>query len=211
LAGKIILYKTVFMKTITFIFLVLLSFSSFASVKEVKKIFESTFIDYYVAARCGDNIMRLVNAIDEARLDLYPAKIITIENGGFSVFGMVNAEYARQGGRLNPNAAQDGFRNLPGERNWYHHVILDYDGYIFDYDFGNHAQVLKTKAYMEKMFLDEKTRSEGGEFFVGREEKLKKYKITILEALTTLQARRNRERSPEGVKTTLENYLLNTF
>ena len=199
------------MKKLCFLLLVSLSFYSHASVLEVKKIFEKTFLDYYVASRCGDNIMRLVTAIDEARLDLYPAKILTIENEGFSVFGMVNAEFARQGGRLNPNASSDGFRNLPGETNWYHHVVLDYDGYIFDYDFGNTPQVLKAQAYMDKMFLIEKKKSEGGDFYVGREEKLKKYKITIMDALKTLEARRNRVRSPEGVKLSLEDYLLQTF
>jgi hypothetical protein len=171
-------------------------------------LFNRTFTTNYVSGRCGENILRLVTDADRAGINFYNAKIIQLENKGFSVFGMLNVEMARESGRLNPAyPASSTFRNLPGERNWYHHVVLEMDGLIFDYDFGNAPKIIPVADYFEQMFLKEKTKAEGGEFYVGREEKLKTYKINIIDAQATLRAREQRQRSPEGEVMTLGEYL----
>jgi len=169
--------------------------------------FKQDFKTQYEEGRCGDNILGFLRRAEQQGLKLYNARILEITNHGFSMFGMVHAEFARASGGFNPQAEQDGFRNLPGERNWYHHVVLESDGYIYDFDFGNRPQVLEVKNYFEKMFFEDKRKSEGGEFYVGREEKLKTYEILIRPGLETLEARQERRSSPELGKFKLETYL----
>ena len=138
---------------------------------------------------------------------VYNANILEISNKGFSLFGLINSEFARQAGRLNPNFAIDGIRNLPGENNWYHHVVLEIDGDIYDFDFDNFPIVLPVGDYFEKMFLNDKKGSEGGEHYIGREEKLKTYEILVRPGLQTVRSREERRKSPVTETLRLEEYL----
>lgn len=187
----------------------LFAFSSLAawSNTHLKAAFQNTFNTHYTAGRCGDNILSLLERADAQRIDLTNANIIEISNKGNSLFGLINSEFARGGGRLNPTYPASGPRNLPGENNWHHHVFLEQDGLIYDYDFGNEPRVVSTKAYFEKMFLIEKRTSEGGTFYIGREDKLKDYEILIRPGLETIIARRNRQASPDGERLRMGEYL----
>jgi len=164
---------------------------------ELKQLFSASFSTYYVEAKCGENILGLIQRADNKKINLNTANILEISNVGFSVFGLLNAEYARAGGR----------HGAPGERNWYHHVVLEMDGFIYDFDFGNTPNITTTKKYFEQMFLDDKRKSEGGEFYVGREEKLKYYEIVVKPALATMYARRDRVASPSGETMRLQQFL----
>ena len=190
--------------------LLLLSFffvtHSFADTELVKH-FTSTFNSNYEASRCGDNILQLLERAEKLQINLNGARIIEITNTGNSVFGMVNAEFARESGRLNPQYPASGFRNLPGETNWFHHVVLEKDGLIYDYDFGNNPKVVPVRTYFEKMFLTEKKRSEGGDFYVGPEEKLKYYELLLRPGIETLHSRRNRQVSPTEKVLKLADFL----
>jgi hypothetical protein len=187
------------MKTITLLisflslFISLLAHADLGLTQE----FKQTYSSHYVASKCGDNILGLIGRADRKGINMSDAQIIEIENKGLSVFGMVNAEYVR-------GIRTDG---KPSETNWFHHVILEKDGLIYDFDFSNIPEVLSVKEYFEKMFLKEKTRAQGGDQYVGREEKLKNYRITIKPALETYQARQNRQLSPEGETLSLGQYL----
>lgn len=187
----------------------LFAFTSLAawSNTKLKASFRNTFNTHYTAGKCGENILSLLQRADDQRIDLTNANIIEISNKGNSLFGLINSEFARGGGRLNPTYPASGPRNLPGENNWHHHVILEQDGLIYDYDFGNEPQVVSTKAYFEKMFLVEKRTSEGGTFYIGRADKLKDYDIVIRPGLETIIARRNRQASPEGESLRMGEYL----
>ena len=184
------------MKT-KFMLLCLLAFisvNSFANpdyylVEEFKK----TFTTHYTEGRCGDNILGLINRAEVKGIKIENARILEITNQGLSLFGLSNAEYARQANRE------------PTENNWYHHVILEQDGYIIDFDLGNKPLVTTVPEYFEKMFLDDKKQKYG--HYIGRDEKLKTYEILERPALETIVARRNKKPVPELRKIRLKDYL----
>lgn len=190
------------------ILLFLIASSTVFANNSIDTLFEESFQTHYVSGRCGDNITNLLDRADISGIDISAANILEITNRGFTVFGMINVEYARASGRLNPEYPAQGLRNLPGERNWHHHIILEQDGFIYDYDFGNTPVISSVKDYFDRMFLNEKRKSEGGEFYVGEDEKLAKYKVVVRPALETLNARRNRNKYPESKEYSLQQYLL---
>jgi hypothetical protein len=174
---------------------------------ELLKQFKSDFIQNYVENQCGANILGLLRRAESKGINLHNSHILEISNKGFSLFGLINAEFARAAGRINPNVGVDGIRNLPGENNWYHHVVLEMDGEIYDFDFGNAPVVLPVKVYFEKMFLDDKKSSEGGERYIGRDEKLKTYEILVRPGLETIRARSQNQQSPIKETLRLQYYL----
>lgn len=169
--------------------------------RALQSLFEQRFETHYEEGKCGQNILGLVEA---ARgLAIADAQVLLIENRGFSVFGMVNVESAREAGRaIRPQPARRPFREA-GERNWYHHVILVFDGMVYDFDFTNRPTVLPVRDYLERMFLDEDPKPGYGGFYVGRDDKLKEYVFEVYSAADYL-AGRTRER---GVKRPLEQLL----
>ena len=72
---------------------------------------------------------------------------------------MVKVLKARSKGRPISGGNPRTQRN-PGESNWYHHVVLEHEGKIWDFDFMNEPTVLKASEYFEHMFLhgEEKSR-----------------------------------------------------
>ena len=171
--------------------------------------FKSEYQKFYVENQCGSNILGFLTRAESKGQKVYNAHILEITNKGFSLFGLINAEFARGAGRLNPNHANDGIRNLPGENNWYHHVVLELDGYIYDFDFDNYPVVLPVKKYFEKMFLADLKKSDGGDHYIGRDEKLKTYEILVRPGLDTLRAREERRASPVSETLRLQDYLRN--
>ena len=154
-----------------------------ATIGRLTQLFERSFFSHYEAGRCGDNITQLVQMAQSQHLNLDGGFILLIQNQGYSTFGLVNAEQVRGAGRLIPGLPANERRYEVGEKNWYHHVILYYDGVIFDFDFGNEPRVLAARDYFEQMFLNEKRQPGFGGFYVGREEKLKNYKIELQNAI----------------------------
>ena len=138
--------------------------------RSLELIFKERFFDNYEANQCGKNIMSFLDAARVENVDASRAQILEITNPGNSVFGMVNAERARGGPRG------------PQEKNWYHHVILELDCHIFDFDFENEPTVVPLSEYFERMFFKERTGSQSFTFFVGRERKLKEYQVEAIRA-----------------------------
>jgi hypothetical protein len=68
---------------------------------------------------------------------------------------------------------------------------------------------LPVKAYFEKMFFADLKKSEGGEHYIGREEKLKTYEILVRPGLDNLRAREERRASPVSEILRLQDYLRN--
>ena len=116
-----------------------------APVAPLEARFREAFFTDYEARFCGKNIRRfVVNAPDS--LEMEGAKVLAIENKGCSWFGMVRAMHARDvKGNGEPYAT---------DRNWYHHVILEKDGRIYDFDYGITPQAPTVQDYFEKMFLN---------------------------------------------------------
>lgn len=175
-----------------------------ANVPELKKIFEKTFSTHYAQGGCMNNIMRLVKEAQLKSIDLRRAQVLEIKNTGFSVFGRLNAELARDSG--SPAPAGSAFRYLAGETNWSYHVVLELDGYIFDYDFTNAPTVLPKEKYAELMFLQERPREEGGRFFSRREDKLYDYEILVHDASAALSARSSGKAMPVLQTTNLKTF-----
>lgn len=135
--------------------------------KELEKLFAQHFHNHYVDGRCGDNILKFARAIPDPE----GLHIVVIENKGFSVFGMVNAETTR-GERFKKPAVV--------ESNWYHHVVLlDGDGRVYDFDYHITPTVMPIEEYIETMFLEEPEcqTPRSGEFCGGRDNKLKEYQL----------------------------------
>lgn len=180
-------------------FLILFSLlisSAFAD-SELIKMFKDSFTTNYVSGKCGDNITGLVTRADGKRVNLNNANILIIENKGFNTFGMVNVEMAR-----------GALRSGPGPMNWFHHVVLEKDGLIYDYDFTNAAVIEKTKSYFQKMWLSDKKGVGSSTDYVNPEEKLDDYEVEILPAYEMLKARRDRVKTPDGQKMRLRQYLM---
>ena len=169
--------------------------------------FKAEYQKHYVENQCGSNILGLLRRAESKGQKVYNANILEISNKGFSLFGLINAEFARQSGAFNPNSSVDGIRNLPGETNWYHHVVLELDGDIYDFDFDNYPVVLSVREYFEKMFLNDKRPSEGGERYIGRDEKLKTYEVIVRPGLETMRARSENRKSPEAPALRLQEFL----
>lgn len=162
----------------------------------VVRAFEASFLRGYQANYCRQNIENFVRRANEAGLDLSRANIIELTNKGGSVFGMLNAEHARNQGRLLPKPI-DGMRLGPGETNWDYHVILELDGKIYDFDYGNTPQVVGVRSYIKKMFLDELPAEQGGRFFSAPAAKLDGYELKFTRVVDFLR------RTPQPNRTTL--------
>ncbi len=174
---------------------------------EAKQYFQEVFFTHYTPRKCGENILNFIAYTHKKGIDLSQAHILKLTNTRYSVFGMLNAEYAREAGRINHEFPKSGLQNHPGESNWHQHIILEIEGHIYDFDFSNEPTVLTVQEYFEKMFLQEKTKAENGEFFVGRKEKLENYQVEVLPALDSYFAIQNKESYPESVKLSLGEYL----
>jgi len=138
-----------------------------APADEARELFQKHYYEHYEERRCGQNVLSLAKALPAAS-GFY---VVTIENKGFSVFGMVNAEAAR---------GQSFRKPANVEANWYHHVILvDDRGFVYDMDYTIEPSVVSMEEYLEKMFLDEPEceKSGTGEFCGGRENKMKEYQL----------------------------------
>lgn len=142
---------------------------------KLQELFQRAYYSDYEPGRCGQNIMGLLDAARKTGIDSRSARMIVIRNEGTSAFGMVNAENARGGYHI-----RTGKQLPPRDTNWYHHVILEMDCLVFDFDFMNEPTVIPLGQYLERMFLDE-TDSESG-IQAGRETKLEDYQIKVLPA-----------------------------
>ena len=148
------------------------------TLSQLRTLFSDHFYSGYTEGRCGENILQFLELSRRNRLDLSQAQVLVIENKGYSVFGMVNVEKAREAGSaIRPTPSRAPLREV-GERNWYHHVVLVYDGHVFDFDFTNEPTVTTVSTYFESMFLDEDQKPGRG-FYVGRDEKMKDYQLEI--------------------------------
>lgn len=186
------------MKSIVLLLVLLqINFSIAHADAELTKMFKDSYVTNYVSGRCGDNIRGLVSRADAKRLNLNQANVLIIENKGLSLMGMLNVEYARGSRR----------HGEPGPTNWFHHVVLEKDGLIYDYDFGSSPSVVSVKKYFEKMFLSDK-KSEGSSIdYVNPEDKLKDYEVEILNSIDMLNAQRDRVATSDGKKMRLRQYL----
>ena len=157
--------------------------------------FDSEFVDSfesgYKPSKCGPNITNFIKRLKGADENVSNSKVLTISNKGFSLFLLINAEYGRRT-VLNAN----GELQEPGQQNWYHHVILENEGMIYDFDFGNTPEILSVKDYFEKMFLNESENNTHPAHKVGREIKLKDYEIKVFSANDLLL---NPKVSPEKI------------
>jgi hypothetical protein len=127
--------------------------------------FREAFFRDYQERMCGQNIRRFLTQFPDPD-KLQGAKVLGIENKGFSYFGLVRAMNTRD-------------TNFQGElrvtdKNWYHHVVLEKDGRIFDFDYGITPQTPTVEEYFDTMFLQcDKVRPH---------EKLKDYQVQVIDA-----------------------------
>ncbi len=158
--------------------------SGMAHADPISDLFETHFREQYRPRYCGLNALNFVKAIAKLRGSAEGFHIVHVENKGFSVFGMVNAEHTR-GSRFNKPAVD--------EANWYHHAfVLDDQGNVYDFDFGIEPRIVPIGQYLEEMFLKEATREQGGSFYVGRQDKLNDYLFEAVPADAAL----NEEKPP---------------
>lgn len=127
--------------------------------------FHKAFFEDYQASKCGENIRRFLTRFPEPEA-LHGAKVLGIENKGFSYFGLTRALHTRD--------TKGNGEAYVTDKNWYHHVILEKDGRIFDFDYGIEPKVVDSEEYFETMFLNCDK--------VSREDKLKDYRVQVIDA-----------------------------
>lgn len=136
--------------------------------------FREVFFRDYEERMCGQNIRRFITQFPDPK-QLEGAKVLGIENKGLSYFGMVRAMNTRDTNSKGELRVTD--------KNWYHHVVLEKDGKIFDFDYGIAPQAPGVEEYFETMFLKcDKVRPA---------EKLKDYRIQVIEAQEYASARKD--------------------
>ena len=177
----------------TFALAPLLTRPAAADPARLTELFRDGFVSMYAPGGCGNNILRLIQKAEEARIPLKDAQVIVLENEGGSVFGMLNVESARD-------------ERWPGEKNWYFHVILVHGGLVYDFDYTNDPVVDTVESYLERMFLHEERRPPDG-FLVGREHKLNEYSVRSVSARDYLRARTRNEKPKYSEKIWLRQYL----
>ncbi len=131
--------------------------------------FRKAFFEDYEARKCGENIRRFLTRFPEPEA-LQGAKVLGIENKGFSYFGLTRALHTRD--------TKGNGEAYVTDKNWYHHVILEKDGRIFDFDYGIEPKVVDSEEYFETMFLNCDK--------VSREDKLKDYRVQVIDAQENL-------------------------
>lgn len=130
-----------------------------------ERTFRDAFFADYEARYCGQNIKRFLTKLPEEELE--GAKVLGIENKGFSWFGMVRAMQAR-------DTKNDGTPFVT-DRNWYHHVVLEKDGKIFDFDYGIVPSTPGVQEYFDKMFFEKDDK-------VRPADKMKDYELQVIDA-----------------------------
>lgn len=155
------------MKVLALMCVAMYSVATLANHQELTALFTKNYEAHYESGECGFNIKRLLRAAEENQIPIAHARVLTIANKGFSLFGLVNVEAAR------------GHRD--GEKNWYYHVFLEYDGKIYDYDFTDEANVKPVSEYFQAMFFNETPESEksSGQFYIGQEKKKADYQMEV--------------------------------
>lgn len=131
----------------------------------VERTFRESFFEDYQARYCGQNIKHFLTKLPEAELE--GAKVLGIENKGFSWFGMVRAMQARD--------TKGNGEPYVTDRNWYHHVVLEKDGKIFDFDYGIVPSTPGVQEYFDKMFFEKDDK-------VRPADKLKDYELQVIDA-----------------------------
>lgn len=144
------------------------------SVSQTARIFVQAWNADYKPTECGDNIGRLLKRLESHGIDLSHARVLVI----LPVYDglLVNAERAR--------IAKVG---VTTEVNWYHHVILELDGQILDFDFMDRPTVVPVAKYFNEMFFNEINPPFYPHLLVGLAEKLK-YKVEIYQASDYLKS-----------------------
>lgn len=163
------------MKLLTLIALILFSTSLVAS-PLLKKEFTDTFVSHYVNNKCGQNIMNLVRRASGKGVDMSKAKIIKLTGGGY----IMQALFARNEGTRLPSPIGDIVFS-PGVSPMYFHVVLEKDGLIYDFDYGNQPTVVPVKKYLEKMWLEIPANT-GGTIVDKLPYRLKSYEVNLLSA-----------------------------
>jgi len=159
---------------------------------ETAILFDQFFRHRYVANRCGDNTENFLQSLDDRGLLPRNAKLVRIKNLGGSLFGLVNAEFAREATRLGP-----------GETNWGFHVAAEIDGMIYDFDFGNRPEIVSIANWIDRQWLIENPQPYPAYYRVGREEKSNTYQVELFDARTYLNTHGNRMNASRIQKTTL--------
>lgn len=140
--------------------------------------FREAFFRDYEARKCGQNIRRFLTRVEDKGM-LDGAKVLGIENKGFSYFGLVRAMHTRDTNNRGEMRVTD--------HNWYHHVVLEKDGRIFDFDFGITPTVANSEEYFETMFFECDK--------VPRERKLDDYQVQVIDAREYLEGDRDTSQS----------------
>lgn len=170
------------MRALIFIFgtLLTLSTSTATASPAIKAEFTNSFYTSYSAGDCGQNIANLIIRLRNQGVDLSRARVAIITNNGyfFSVTHRRNA-----GPKLKTPIGN--IQSEAGIANFYHHIIFENDGEVYDYDFGNTPRVVSMKSYIKQMFWDEPavTQYTGMERLSLRRD----YRIAFVSALTYLQ------------------------
>lgn len=144
-------------------------------------LFEKLYLDSYIPGKCGINILTFFKRLESEGLEIQGLSLVYLENKGFSVFGMVNAEKARA--QINGTLKSE-------EKNWYHHIFaIDRNGMVYDFDYTESPKPTPFRKYIEDMYLNENEclNPKAAEFCAGRKDKLADYQLKLFDAKDALE------------------------
>lgn len=137
-------------------FALVFALSNLAVASEIlKSEFESTFYTHYVEGKCGRNTAALIERALAKGADMTGARVIVVTNDGYH-FSTTHRRNA--GDKL--ETPLPGIRFSPGIKNFFFHVLLEKDGLIYDFDFGNEPAVVSLEEYIRRMFWEEPERTQ---------------------------------------------------
>ncbi len=134
---------------------VLLLLPSLAAADPIlKREFESTYYTHYKEGKCGENTRELAKRALAKGARISSARVYHITNGGY----ILSTVFRRDSGQRLPSpliTPVGEIRSEPGIKNFYFHVVLEHEGDVYDFDFGNVPEVVSAKDYIRRMFWEE--------------------------------------------------------
>jgi len=158
---------------------------------DLKDLFKDHFHNHYEPRRCGQNAIAFIKAADRQLAAAPSLQLVTIEDTGFSNFGMISAEHARRSDR--PGQVED--------INWYFHAfVVDRKGLVYDFDFGGEPTIVPLKSYLQKMFVEDNEcnlpfgQQSAARSCVPSETRLTDYKLTVISGEDIVEERETEKR-----------------
>jgi hypothetical protein len=134
-------------------------YNSFPSKKglRVEELYEEAYSEVYQSGLCGRNIRIFLQWLESASdFNIDRARVLTL----------FSRNRSGENQNFRPHERRGGFPS--GDETWSHHVVLDYNGRIYDFDIAGGPMVYRRASYFRIMFSPEERQSMYGRYIPAR-------------------------------------------